>query len=460
MENKIEKDLTVGNVPRTLIKFAMPIFVGNLLYSGYSIINTIWVGNLLGTESLGAVAISFPLILILIGIISGATMATSILISRFFGAKDYESANKVIRNSYTITIIGTIVLTLLGVLGSDLILKAMGTPDEIFGSASSYLKIVMLGTGLMYFYYLLTSILRGIGDTLTALIFLIISTAINAILDPIFLLGLGPIPKMGLNGAAYASLIAQFISLVLGFLYIRRKKSNLQLMPKKWEFDKVLSVTILKIGIPSIVQQLLVQIGAVFVTSMVNFYGGAAVAAFGAASRIDTLVSMPAVAMSMAIASLTGQNLGANKSENIKEVLKWGLIMTSIVTFIISIISIAIPKEILYIFVKDKEVINFGIDYLRIVGIGYVIFSSVIVVNGVINGSGKTMSTLKITVFALWIIRVPLAFILTRTSLGVKGIWVAILISFVCNLAASVYYYFSGKWKIAQQIKPQIADVS
>ncbi len=446
MNKHFGKDLTTGSIPKHLIRFALPVLFGNLLATGYSIINAIWVGNLLGKNAVGAVAVSFPFFLAMLALATGATLATSILIAKAYGAKNYEMIQKIVDNSWSIAIILIIVIPTTGIYFSGAILKTLGTPPQILNLAEGYLRINLTGFIFMYLSFLIVSILRGIGNTVIPMIFICISTAINAVLDPLFIMGLGPIPRMGLNGAAFASLIASMTAVIIGFNYIRIKYKGLPVNLKKLEFDGKLISQIILIGFPSFIQQTLISIGYACVTFFVNGFGPSAIAAFGITSRIDGIAAMPATAVMMSVSALTAQNLGAGKPERIKDIFKWGILINIPVILMVSLLCVSFPDVIVRIFVKDMAVIQIGAQYFRIVGVGYLFFIFIYVSNGVINGAGKTISTMIITFISLCLIRLPLAGILSRILLGLKGIWMAIVLSFLITTLSSFLYYLSGKW--------------
>lgn len=447
--NQFGKDLTVGSIPRHLLYFSLPMLFGNLLSSGYSIINTIWLGNTVGENAVGAAAVSFPIIFVLIGLASGATMATTVLVSQFYGAKNYRMVEKTVNNSVAVALLLSLVLTVAAVLSSDLMLHWMDTPKEIFPLASSYLKIQLYGFIMMYLSFLIMSILRGIGDTMTPLTFLAVGVGINAVLDPLLIIGIGPFPKLGLNGAAYASLIAQFIALALGLLYLNRKDHLVAISPRRLTLEKELTGQIFKIGFPAMVQQSLVSVGSAFVTTFVNSFGAAAIAAFGATGRFESLAVMPPMAVGMAVTTLTGQNLGAGKPERVIEVFKWGLWMAAVICALIAVIALTIPQLVMGMFIQDPKVVAIGVTYLRIVGMGYILFAVIFVSNGVINGAGHTISTMLFSLVSLWVVRVPLAAYLYRTAMGITGIWVAMVVSFAAVACISYLYYRTGRWKKA-----------
>lgn len=449
MSDKFGKDLTIGSIPKHLLVFSLPMLIGNLMQTGYGIVNSIWVGKYVGDAAVGAIGVSFPILFILIALAGGATLSTTILVSQYYGAKDYKMVEKVVNNSFSITLILGAILTLAGVLASDFLLRLIGTPEEIFQMASSYLKITLAGFILMFFSFLIPSILRGIGDTITPLVFMAIGVAVNGILDPLFIVGVGPFPKLGLDGAAYASLIAQAVGLILAIVYLNRKKHFVAIDPRKLILDKQLTLLIFKLGFPSMIQQSLVSLGSFVITGFVNSFGAVATSAFSAAARLEGVAFMPAMSFGMAASALAGQNLGAGKPERVKEVFKSGVLMTSIVSLVISSCLFFFPKPLLSMFVQDPAVLDTGVHYLKIVSFSYILFAIMFVSNGIINGAGHTMVTMAFSLLSLWVIRVPLSAILSKTALGITGIWVSIVTSFAVIMVISLAYYFSGRWKKA-----------
>lgn len=446
LKNNFGKDLTTGSISRNLIQFALPILIGNILSTGYSIINTMWVGNLIGKDAVGAVAVSFPIFLGMIALCSGATLATSVLISREYGAKDHAQIQRIANNSWTVGITIIMIITVSGLLFCKEILVILKTPPEMIPMASQYLRIMFINFGGLYLSYLISSILRGVGDTVIPMICIIVSTAVNAMLDPLLILGIGPFPKLGLNGSAYSDLIATTVTIALGEVYMIRKYKDEPINPTRLLFEKDMVFVILKLGLPIFVQQMLISVGYAFITVFVNRFGSASIAAYGIGSKIDSIAAMPAMAMMMAVSTLTAQNIGAGKTERIKATLKSGILVNIPVILMISIICVIFPYGIMHAFVKDSEVILVGVGYLRIVGAGYLFFTVFYISNGIINGAGKTLPTMLLSFISLCVVRIPLAALLLRTELGIHGIWIAIVISFAASTINSLVYYRWGKW--------------
>ena len=343
-------DLTEGNIPRHLLRFSIPMLLGNLIQIGYSVVNTIWVGHLVGENAVGASGVSMPVLFVTIGLAMGLTMATTILVAQYFGAKDYEMLGRVVNNSFSLVLVIGATLTILGVLFGDYLLRFMKAPPENFAMASGYLKISFFSTILMFMSFLIGSILRGIGDTITPTTFMAIGVVLNAILDPFFIGGFGPFPSHGLNGAAYATILSQGVSLAVSLVYLNRKNHVIAFSPRNLIFDKRITLLIFKIGLPAIVQQTLVSLAHMLVLSIVNSFGAAATNALGAVARIDMFAFMPAMSMSVAVSTLTGQNLGAQKPERIKAIFGWGMTMTSAITIAISLMAVLFSAPILKAF--------------------------------------------------------------------------------------------------------------
>lgn len=447
MTRTFGKDLTVGSIPRTLIRFAVPIFLGNLLSSGYAIINTIWVGQLLGGNAVAAVAVSFPVFLLMIALCAGATTATSVLVAQNYGARRDGEIQRVVDTSWTLAILLTVVITAAGLLGAGWLIDLMGTPPAVRPMAIGYLRLSFAGFASLYTSFLGMSTLRAIGNTRLPLLFVVLGTTLNAILDPLLILGLGPFPRMGLNGAATASLVSGAIAAATGFVYTMWKYRHSPIYPRRLALDPGLVRRIAGIGFPSFVQQSLFSFAMAVITSLVNRFGPDATASFGITGRIDTLVALPAMAVLTSVSTVTAQNLGAGKPERIPQVFRWGLVINTPVIALVSLVCFLAPGFVMRLFVHDPAIVAIGVGYFRYVGWGYVFLILPYVSNGVIIGSGKTAVTMMISFVSLCIVRLPLATWLSHTSLRLEGVWLAILIGFPINAALGYAYYLSGKWK-------------
>jgi putative MATE family efflux protein len=457
MQPGFGRDLTTGSIPRHMVAFALPMLLGSFLQTAYSFVNAIWVGQYLGTAALAAVTVSFPIVFVLFAIGMGLTLATNILVSQSFGAQRMDELKRTVDSSTVLIGSLGIVLALLGQLFAPGILRAMDTPPDILDAAATYLRIFLLSMPLGFGLLLARSLLQGVGDSKTPLYFQAGSLLFTAVMDPVLMLGWLGFPRLGLNGTAWATVAAQLLTLTSLIAYLHAKK--VPVAPSWPRFSHLGPITwkMLRIGLPSALQQSLISIGMVFVTSIVNGFGETATAAFGAASRIDQIAFLPAITFGMAISTLTGQNLGAGRLDRIRDIFRWGCVFSGGITLAITAVAVSVPGKLLSIFVSDPAVLQPGIAYLHTVGACYLFFALVFVPNGIINGAGHTLTTTLASLIGLWLVRVPVAYWLSRRLGSVQGVWYAIALSFAVLLATNMAYYFSGRWKRPPGKKPPAA---
>lgn len=445
--HKSGRDLTTGSIPRHLIVFSLPVLAGSLIQTGYSIVNAMWVGRGLGTVDMAAITDGFPIIFVLMAVALGLTMGSNILVSQSYGAKDWAQLKRTVQNSVVLVGIATVVCVVAGEkFGGDL-LRLMGMEPAVLQLATNYLHVFLLGMPAMFGMFLIASLLRGTGDSKTPLYFQAISLAITAVLDPLLMFGWLGLPRLGLNGTAYATIVSSTAALIALVTYLKRKNS---LVAPDWRHLRVdwpTSRLILKIGGPSMLQQSLISIGMFAIMVFVNAFGEKVTAAYGAASRIDQIAFLPAMNIGMAVSTLSGQNIGARLFHRVHEVFWWGLALCGSMTLMASLLCVGVPALLLSPFSKDPQVINIGIHYLRIMGFGYILLAVMFVSNGVVNGAGHTLITTTISLIGLWAFRIPLAAYLSRSMHRPEGIWYAMVISFGIGMTLSLTYYASGRWK-------------
>lgn len=440
-------DLTTGSVLRRLIGFSIPMLLGSMLHTAYSIINAAWVGNGLGADAMAALTVSFPIFFLLMAVAGGLTLAASILVSQAYGARDWARLRRVIQNSLVLTAVVSVACWTAGQLAAEPLLRAMSTPRETLPIAVSYFRVFLWTTPFMFGIYFLASVMRGVGDSRTPLYFQAFSLVLTAVLDPLLMFGVYGFPRLGLNGTAVATIVAQAFALVAIAAYIHSRSHVAAPQWSRLRLDWPTTILTVKIGIPSMVQQALVSLGLLFIVGLVNRFGAHSAAAFGIAIRIDQLAFMPAMTIGMAVSTLTGQNIGAGRYDRVREVFAWGIAVSCGITLVASAVALAFPSPLMGLFSNDADVIAVGTRYLRIVGLGYLLFAVMFVSNGVINGSGHTGATTLVTLIVFWAVRVPLAAYLGGRMGHVEGIWWAVLASLAIGACSSLAYYFSGLWK-------------
>jgi putative MATE family efflux protein len=270
---------------------------------------------------------------------------------------------------------------------------------------------------------------------------------LNAALDPLLMFGWLGFPRLGLNGTATATICAQGCAFASIAVYVHRKDHIAAPDWRRLRVDAPMSLLTLRIGVPSMIQQALVSLGMLFIVGMVNRFGSHSSAAYGIAMRIDQLAFMPAMTIGTAVSTLAGQNIGAQRFDRVRAVFRWGVTVSCGITMVGTVLAIGLPAHLIGLFTRDPDVVATGAHYLRIIGIGYLMFAVMFCSNGVINGSGHTAATTVFTVIGFWAIRVPLAAYLSGRLGRVEGIWYAILVSLAVGTMISLGYYLSGRWK-------------
>jgi len=442
------KDFTVGKESSLIFYFAVPLLLGNVFQQSYTIIESFIVGNYLGKESLGAVGAAFPLIFLLISLVIGIGSGFSIVIAQYFGAKDLEKVKLAIDTTYIVLFFASILTMVTGLLFSNSFFHLIKLPHEIIPYATLYFNIFIAGIISMFGFNGTNAILRGLGDSKTPLYFLIISTLINIALDFIFIL----VFHWGLGSIAVATVIAQTGAFGTAVIYLNKNHKIIRISLFRLKFDRDVFLKSLKIGLPSGIQQALVAMGMMALYRIVNDFGTNAVAAYSVATRIDTFATLPAMNFSIALSSFVGQNIGAGKNERVKKGMISTFMMISAISIITSIIAVLAGKEMMSFFTPDVQVISIGADYLMIVGAFYLLFSTIFVFNGVFRGSGDTLIPMFITLVALWLVRIPVSYLLSQ-KFGLKGIWWGIPAGWTVGTVFSAVYYNMGRWKLKSIIR-------
>ena len=452
--NHIGKDLTESKVSTTLITLLIPILLSNTLNVVYNIVDSIWIGNIIGPLGLSAVAVSFPITLMMGSFAFGVNMANGVIVSQYYGAKDYNSVSHVIKVSTTLGVIILFTVGLLMFIFAKKILIIMNTPKDALDMAVIYLRISIIGLPFAYSYFFISSILRAVGDTVRPLIFLIVSSVINVILDPILIKGFFIIPAMGLKGAAIATVISQCISVLISTSYLRIKNSFIKINPFIFTFDINITKKIMKLAIPISSNQFIVAFGWLIITRLISSFGDAASATVAIVNRVESLFIMPIGALGNAVMTMSAQNIGANKFDRVKEIFKNGIIIGIIISSVMSIFSILNPHLLINMFTKDIEVFEYSKSYIYTIMPIFIFYSIMFVCNGIINGAGKTIVIMVFSTSTTLILRTILAYALSG-KFSLIGIWASMGICYIINTLFSLYYYKSNKWQKNSNITTQ-----
>lgn len=436
------RDLTKGPEGSQIFLFAVPMLIGNVFQQLYNIVDTIILGQYIGDEALAASGAAFPVIFVLISLVIGINVGTNIIISQYYGAKNFAKVKRAIDTAFVFLFFASIALTVLGLVFSRQIWILIGLPENLIADATLYFNVYMSGLIFMFGYNAVSAVLRGLGDSKTPLYFLIISSFLNIGFDLLFVL----VFHWGIAGVAFATVLAQAIAFGLCVVYLNRTHPVIRFRLHGLTFDWDIFVKSLKIGVPTGLQTTFVALGMMALVTIVNLFGTDTIAAYTIAGRIDSFAALPAMNFSMALSTFVGQNLGANKPHRVSKGLRATLWMTTGVSIVVSLIAWFWGKPIMGIFTQTPEVIEIGYAYLVIVSSFYIVFSAMFVTNGVLRGAGDTLIPMFITLFSLWVLRIPLSYFLSQ-SMGTDGIWWGIPIAWFFGLIASYMYYRSGRWK-------------
>jgi putative MATE family efflux protein len=436
------KDLTTGKEGKLIFQFAAPMLLGNVFQQLFSVVDSIVVGNFVGKEALAAVGASFPVIFIMVSMIIGLVMGTTVVISQYFGAKDFVKVKRAIDTMYIYCAIAGVIATVIGLIISEPLLRMLDLPEDIMPQAVQYLRIYLSGMVIFFGYNGTSAVLRGLGDSKTPLYFLVVATVANIVLDLLFV----AVFKWGVAGAAYATLISNGLAFGLAIYWLNKTHKIIRISVNGLHFDREVFSHSIRIGFPTGIQQTLVAIGALALLGIVNKFGTNVIAGFSVASRLDSLAMIPAMSFSQALSTFVGQNIGANKPERIRAGLLATLKMSGIVTIVTTLFIILSGHFLMSLFTKDTEVIRLGDQYLTIVSSFYIMFTLMFIYTGVMRGAGDTLIPMFFSLLSLWIIRIPMAWFLSG-KIGSVGIWWAIPAGWFIGLALSFFYYKSGRWK-------------
>jgi putative MATE family efflux protein len=442
------RDLSQGPPGKQIFTFALPMLLGNVFQQLYNIVDTIIIGRYIGTNALAAAGASFPVIFVLISLVIGITTGTTIIISQYYGAKDYEKVKRAIDTAFIFLFFGSLALTVLGLVFIGPIWKLLALPEHLVADATLYFNIFAIGLVLMFGYNGISAVLRGLGDSKTPLYFLIIATILNIFLDLLFVL----VFKWGIAGVAIATVVAQGISFGLSVIYLNRYHQLIRVSYTGLVFDRDIFRKSLRIGIPTGLQHTFVSLGMMALLRIVNGFGTNTIAAYTIAGRIDSFAVMPAMNFSMALSTFVGQNLGANKPERVRAGLRSTMLMTTVISLLVTLAAWLFGRDMMRVFTADPEVIEIGYEYLVIVSTFYIFFSAMFTINGVMRGAGDTLIPMFITLFALWFFRIPASYFLSL-EIGTNGIWWGIPIAWFFGWLFSHIYYKTGKWRSKAVVK-------
>lgn len=445
-----QTDMTVGKPWKQIVIFTIPMLIGNIAQQLYNTVDSIVVGKYVGDNALAAVGSASPILNLLLVLFIGISMGTSIMVSQFFGAKDRESLSKTIGSTITLTAVSSLIIMVLGSVTIRPLLKMLNTPASIIDWCTSYLLILIVGIMGVAYYNMFCGILRGLGDSLSALVYLLVATVINIVLDLWFVAGL----QMGVAGVALATVIAQMVSAVLCFFKLKRMTDVFDLKFKYLKPDMENIMTILRLGLPSGITQAIFSMAMVVVQSLTNSFGEMVIAANVIIMRVDGFAMMPNFSFGTAMTTYSGQNVGAREFDRVHKGAKQGTIIAAGTSAAITGLILIFGKYLMGIFTNTSELVTLSANMMKILAVGYIAMAVTQSLSGVMRGAGDTMTPMWISIVTTVFIRVPLAYGITHFTKTpelpggrYECIWVSLLISWVLGAVLTVVFYRIGKWK-------------
>lgn len=442
-------NFTKGNILKQLVFFSGPIMLANLLQTSYQMVDSLWIGNLLGAEALGAVTISGAIIFTMLSFVIGLNNAALTILSQQKG-RDSKTGLKNYLNAFVVILtILAIIFSVAGYVLSEALLKLLGTPESLLPLAVGYLQINFIGMLFLFGYNFISTVLRSIGDSKSPLKFVMIAVLLNIFLDPLFIAGF----KMGVKGAAYATIIAQGIAFIYGMYYVLRNNLVPFQLPwrPKWKEVKL----ILNLGIPAGLQMSVISAGSAAIMSVVTLFGGAVVGGFGAAQRIDSIIMLPAHALGTAVNSMAGQNIGVSNWRRVHQITKYGLLYNFSIMCLVGIFIIIFAEYGVRMFIQESDAVTFATKYLRVMAFCFPFLGINFILNGVVRASGAMYQVLVLNIISFWVLRYPLTYLFSSIydEIGIAfGMGASFMISSV--LAAAYYQY--GGWRKKELFEQQV----
>jgi putative MATE family efflux protein len=466
MDLAADDSITEGGLLGPMFKLAWPIVVIQLLQVTYNIADTFWLGRL-SADAVGALSLAFPLIFLLISIAGGFTTAGSILVAQYTGADSEGSAGEVAGQIVSFVTLLALALSVVGYVATDSMLGLLpsqgATTRQIIPLAADYMEVFFLGLPFLFGFFVFTSLMRGYGDTRTPMRVMFVSVALNVVLDPLLIFGVGPIPAlgvesalvqgMGIEGAALATIFSRGVASALGFYVLFVAKAGPDVRTADLVPDLGYIWDIVRIGVPSTVEQSMSALAMITLTAMVVQFAPPVVSAYGLGNRLASLVFLPAMGLGRATNTMVGQNLGAGNADRAERAVWIAAKVGAAVMAVVAVVAALFPEPIVSVFMATeseaaRETVRYGSTYLRIRSAEFVFMAILQVMLGGYRGAGNTKTAMVFSMVALWVGRVPTVYYLAFVAgMGATGIWVGMALGSILGATAAALWFTRGTWK-------------
>ncbi len=445
-----QRDLTTGPIGRTLLLFALPTLGSSILQSLNGSINAIWIGQFLGERALAATTNANIIMFLLIAAVFGFGMAATILIGQNMGRRDVDAMRRVLGTSLGLFTVLSIATVVVGLFAAPAILRVLATPAEVYPLALAYLRVIFVAMVPGFLTVLLTMALRGTGDSITPLKFMALGSVVDVALNPLLIRGFGPIPALGIEGSALATLIANGVSLVALLVFIYARDLPIRLRGAEWRYivpDRALLRTIVIKGVPMGLQMLVVSTSALAMIGLVNRHGTATTAAYGAANQLWTYVQMPAMAVGAAVSAMAAQNIGAGAWDRVGRITRVGILTNVALTGGLVAILTVLDRHILWLFLgQDSAAVGIATRINLIAGWSFVLFGVSMVLSATVRANGAVIGPLVILAAAMFPLRLGMAAGL-EPSWGSDAIWWSFPAGSMGSMLLMIGYYRHGGWR-------------
>lgn len=439
---KVIEPMTSGSIGKRMMFFALPLLLGNLFQQLYNTVDSLIVGNFLGSSALAAVSSSGSLIFMLIGFLSGISAGAGVVISQYFGAEDVPIIQRAVHTTVAFGIAAGLLMTIVGILLSPQILAWMGTPESVMPESISYLQIYFSGSLGFVLYNVFVGILQAVGDSRHPLYYLMASSVINLVLDILFI----GFFHTGVGGAALATVISQVFSAILCFVQLLRTKESYQLRLSSIRFDLPMLGRIIRIGLPSGVQNSIIAFANVVVQSYINAFGEMAMAGYGAYTKIEGFAFLPINSFTMAMTTFVGQNLGAGQTERTRKGARFGILVTVVMAELIGVIVMLFAPQLIAAFDSTPAVVQFGVEKARTAALFYCLLAYSHSVASVIRGAGKAVVSMLIMMTFWCVVRVAFLAVSIPFTHSVLMVYAVYPLTWALSSVAFFFYYRRANW--------------
>ena len=434
--------MTEGPAWKHILRFAVPLFWGNLFQQLYNVVDSLIVGNFLGSDALAAVSSSGNLLFLMTGFFTGIFAGTSVVISRYFGAKDSKNLSLAVHTTAAFGLAAGALVTLIGTLLAPQMLVWMGTPESVLPNSLKYFQTYFSGAVFVVLYNTATSVFQAVGDSRHPLYYLIISSVINVVLDLLFV---GPV-GMGVEGAALATVLSQAVSAALAFYKLTHTTGEYRLWPRKIRFHGHMLKQILTMGLPSGLQNSIIAFANVIVQSSINLYGAMAMAGCGSYAKLEGFAFLPINCFTMALATFVGQNLGAREYDRARRGARFGILTCMVLAETVAVLFRIFAPQLISLFNSDPQVVGYGVLQAHTITLFYFLLAFSHAVAAVLRGAGRAIVPMLVMLVCWCIIRVSYIVLIARSSGNIQMIFWAYPLTWTLSSIAFAIYYFKADW--------------